>query len=64
MACPNTLLVSITAAAALIADGLDDEELTLLSAVLTQLGDSLATLAAAKGLCEARSGRSGNAQEN
>ena len=45
------LTASITAAANAIACKLSDEELSLLSAVLVQLGDTLATIAAQRGVC-------------
>lgn len=41
----------ITALACCIADGKNQEELTLLSSILMQLGDTLATIAAHQALC-------------
>ena len=46
------LTASITALANTIACGRSPEELTLLAAVLVQLGDTLATIATQKGLCK------------
>ena len=43
--CPNTLAAGITAIAAAIA------EIALIGAALTQLGDTLATIAAQKNFC-------------
>lgn len=51
--CPNQLVAAITAAAAAMAQGRSADELSLLAAVLTQLGDTLATIAAQKALCQA-----------
>lgn len=48
---PCTLTASITAIANALACGLSEDELALLAAVLTQLGDTLATIAAQRGLC-------------
>lgn len=46
------LTASVTAAANAIACRLSDDELSLLSAVLVQLGDTLATIAAQRSVCE------------
>ena len=46
--CPQSLVASVTALAAIIEEGRSDDELALLAAVFTQLGDTLATLAAAR----------------
>ncbi len=51
MSCPETLPAAIGAAAAALARELSDEELGLLAAVFTQLGDSLATILALRA-CE------------
>lgn len=45
------LTASVTAAANAIAGRLNDGELTLLAAVLVQLGDTLAAIAAHRSLC-------------
>ena len=45
------LTASITAAANAIACKLDDDELALLAAVLVQLGDTLATIATQRAIC-------------
>ena len=49
--CPNTLAAGITAIAAAIAEGREADEITLIGATLTQLGDTLATIAAQKNFC-------------
>ena len=43
---------AVTAIANAIASGLTAGEITLLASVLVQLGDTLATIAAARELCE------------
>lgn len=48
------LTVSITAIANALSDKLSVEETTLLAAVLVQLGDTLATIATTKAICEAK----------
>ena len=45
------LTATVTALANALACRLSDDELTLLSAVLVQLGDTLATIATQRGLC-------------
>lgn len=50
--CPNQLTAAITATAAALAQGRSAGELSLLAAVFTQLGDTLATIAAQTALCE------------
>lgn len=52
--CPNQLTAAIAAAAVALGEGRSAGELSLLGAVLTQLGDTLATMAAQKSLCEER----------
>ena len=47
------LTVTVTALANTIACGLNAEEISLLSSVFMQLGDTLATIAAHRALCEA-----------
>lgn len=49
---PCELTASITAVANALACKLSTDEIGLLGAVLTQLGDTLATIAAQKSLCE------------
>lgn len=48
---PCELSVGVTALANAIAAQLGEAELNLLAAVLTQLGDTLATIAAQRALC-------------
>lgn len=48
------LTAAITALANTIACGRKTEEISLLSSVFMQLGDTLATIAAQRALCEAR----------
>lgn len=45
------LTVSVTAPANALAEGRSQEELSLLAAALTQLGDTLATIAAQRSVC-------------
>jgi len=49
---PVELTTSITALANALACVLSEEELNLLGAVLTQLADTLFTIAANRGLCQ------------
>ncbi|GEM_PF-214501 len=48
MPCPASLPAAVGALAAAIARDRSDEEVALLAAVLTQLGDSLAVIAASR----------------
>ncbi len=48
------ITASVTAIANMIAQCLDDEELSLLGAILTQLGDTLETISAQRALCESK----------
>lgn len=48
------LTASVTALANTIACGLKTEEIGLLSSLLVQLGDTLATIAAQRTLCQAQ----------
>lgn len=48
------LTAAVTALANTLACGLKAEEIALLSSVLVQLGDTLATIAAHRVLCETR----------
>lgn len=52
---PCELSVGVTALANAIAAQLGEAELNLLAAVLTQLGDTLATIAAQRALCSGQS---------
>lgn len=54
MLCPQELTVAITAAANVLYEKLDADELAVLAAVLVQLGDTLTTLAVQKVLLQAR----------
>ncbi len=49
---PCELTASVTAAANAIACELSNDELTLLAAVLVQLGDTLATIAVQREICD------------
>ncbi|MGN0546583.1 MAG: DUF6774 domain-containing protein [Acutalibacteraceae bacterium] len=49
---PCELTAAITAVANSIACRLSNDELTLLSSVFMQLGDTLATIAAQRAICE------------
>lgn len=46
------ITAAVTALANLIANECEEEKLPLISAVLVQLGDTIATILAAKELCE------------
>ena len=46
------LTASITALANMMAANFNDDELNLLASVLVQLGDTLVTISARRGLCE------------
>lgn len=45
------LTVSVTALANLLSERLSDDEVTLLGSVLTQLGDTLLTIATQRSIC-------------
>lgn len=49
---PCELTASVTALANALACRLDENELNLLGAVLVQLGDTLATIAAQRAMCQ------------
>lgn len=49
--CPNQLIAAITATAAAIADGKSEDEISLLGAIFTQLGDTLETIATQRSIC-------------
>ena len=51
------LTASVTAIANALSCKLNVEEITLLAAVLVQLGDTLTTIAAQKAICEAKAGK-------
>ena len=51
---PIALAASVTALAIAIADGKDPDELSVMGAVFTQLGDTLTTISIQKGLNEAK----------
>lgn len=50
----SELTVTITALANALANQYTEQELSLLAAIFTQLGDTLATIAARRSLCEER----------
>ena len=49
---PCELTASVTALANAIACGRSEDELNLLGVILTQLGDTLLTIATQKGICK------------
>lgn len=55
---PCELTVSVTAIANVLACKLNVNELTLLGAVFTLLGDTLSTIATQKSICETRENKS------
>lgn len=52
MCYPENLAVSVNAIGVALAQGKTADELALMSAVFTQLADTLATVAAARDICE------------
>ena len=57
---PCQLTASLTAIANVISSKLSVEETTLLAAILVQLGDTLATIATQRTLCEAKEDKCNN----
>ena len=55
MSCQDELPAAVSAAAAAMAQGKSDEEVALLAAIFTQLGDSLAMIVALRA-CEKSGG--------
>ena len=51
------LTTSVTAIANALASGLDIEETTLLATIFVQLGDTLATIATQRTICQAKDSR-------
>lgn len=49
--CPNQLVTTITAFAVALSEGKTSEEISVLAAILVQLGDTLATIATQKTFC-------------
>lgn len=56
---PLALTTAVNTLAAALAQGLNSSELALLSAVLTQMGDTLATIAVQRSLCGQNTEREG-----
>ena len=54
---PCELTASVTAIANALSCKLSTEETTLLAAILVQLGDTLATIAVQRGICESRASK-------
>ena len=52
MTCPNTLVAAVTAAAIALSEGRSADELSLLGALFTQLGDTLTTISIQKSIAE------------
>lgn len=57
---PCELTVSVTAIANTLACKLSTDELTILGAILSQLGDTLTTIATQKSICEEIENKSGS----
>lgn len=55
--CPSEFVFAVTALAATIAENRTDEEIAILSAVFSQLGDTLATMAVKREQCKESKGR-------
>lgn len=60
MSCPECLPAMIGTMSAAIATGRSDEELTLLAAFFTQLGDSLAVILASRACAQSNKSASPN----
>lgn len=54
MVSPNTLVASITAAAIALAEGKSSDQISLMAAVFTQFGDTLATINTQRDICNMR----------
>ncbi|MCL2695878.1 MAG: hypothetical protein FWE69_06085 [Clostridiales bacterium] len=54
MVCGSKLVLFITTVAVTIADGKTTDELSLLGAAFTQLGDTLTTMATQQAFCESQ----------
>lgn len=53
MFCPETVAASVTALAVAMADSLPEEDAEVAAALLTQLGDTLASILALRARCAA-----------
>lgn len=51
--CSNEFVFAVTALAASLAENRTDDEISLLGAIFTQLGDTLSTISARNALCSA-----------
>ncbi|MDP4119473.1 MAG: hypothetical protein Q8876_00230 [Bacillota bacterium] len=52
MICPNTLVASITGIAVALSEGHSSDDIALMGAAFSQLGDTLTTISIAKERCE------------
>lgn len=59
-----TLTAAVTAAANSLACRMDDDELAVMAAMFTQLGDTLALIAVQRGLCNVRRQKNSSEQTN
>ena len=59
-----TLTAAVTAAANSLACKMDDDELAVMAAMFTQLGDTRALIAVQRGLCNARRQKDSSEQTN
>lgn len=59
-----TLTAAVTAAANSLACRMDDDELAVMAAMFTQLGDTLALIAVQRELCNARRQKDSSEQTN
>ncbi|MCL2322237.1 MAG: hypothetical protein FWC47_09060 [Oscillospiraceae bacterium] len=55
MSCGDSIVLSISALAIALSKDLSDDEIDILAASFTQLGDTLATISTTKGICDKRS---------
>lgn len=64
MLCPESLAVSISAAAVALSKGKNSDEIGLLGAIFSQLGDTLSTISAQKDYIENRCGTKENSTDD
>jgi len=60
----SQITIATTVIANTLACGLSDDELTLIAAIFTQLGDTLATISAVRTICNNRSESDKTSQDN
>ena len=60
----SQITIATTVIANTLACGLSDDDLTLIAAIFTQLGDTLATISAIRAICNNRSESDKTSQDN